>query len=196
MVKKGEKNPGFGPPIGNQYAVGKGRPLKKGYSEEEVIALGEELFKWMDLVDFKKTPVVHLSEWYSHIKHINARDWDVLQKRICFFPYYDRAIRWMGNKMLLNKNFQVAYGSRFLGIYFKDIREHEKDIMKEKLSYEKAKLDYEYALKAQADLKQLNPPSEPIITSDDENIRLKYEIMKLKEQILENTINADQRKTD
>ncbi len=123
-------------PRGNKNAVGKGRPPKEGFSEAEVIALGEEMFKWMDECDLKKTQVVHLSEWYSHIKYIRPCEWDALQKRSCFLPYYERAIKWMGNRLLKNTKLPPVYGSRFLGIYFKDVREHEKQQIRDKVDYE------------------------------------------------------------
>lgn len=187
MLKKQCKPPV--PPKGNQYALGKGR--RPEVSDEDVILLGEELFTWMKEIDEKKIKVVHLSEWYSYIKHIDPKEWDNLIKRACFLRYYNRAIRWMGNKMIKNKDFPQAYGSRFLGIYFKDVREHEKEISREKLDLEKEKIDYEYEKKSQTDMRLQTPPSQDIITSDDENIRLKYENIKLLERIKAMELDAD-----
>ena len=137
------------PPKGNQYGVGHGRPPREGWSNAEVNKLGEDLIEWMQECDEKKVNIVHLSEWYSYIRFIRPKDWDALQKRECFLPYYERAMRWMGNRLLKNQKLSPTYGSRFLGIYFKDVRDHEKELIKEKLDADLKKIDHEYEKKNQ-----------------------------------------------
>jgi hypothetical protein len=129
-----------GAPKGNQNAVGYGRPPNPGYSDEEVLRLGKELISWMIQCD--KDPncdIVHLSEWYSEIKNMPRSQWQAICVRACFLPYYERAKEWMGKRILKNKDLPTAYGSRFLGIYFSDIREHEREIAEHKIDYEISK---------------------------------------------------------
>ncbi|HSX38122.1 MAG TPA: hypothetical protein VLE95_04745 [Chlamydiales bacterium] len=128
----------IGAPIGNQNGVGHGRPPNCGFSNHELLVLGEELLLWMEQTDENGTEVVHLSEWYSAIKHIPRSQWKSLIQRDCFLPYYEKAMDWLGVKLLKNKNLPVAYGSRFLGIYFREIREYEQTVMQEKIDYELA----------------------------------------------------------
>lgn len=121
---------GFQP--GNQLAVGKGRPHNPGFSDEELIVLGEELLSWLKDND----SVVHLSEFYSHLKGIALTQWRAICVRECFLPYYEKSSQWMGVKILKNKELSTAYGSRFLSMYHKDLREHEREISREKVSDE------------------------------------------------------------
>ena len=80
--------------------------------------------------------MVHLSEWYSEIKEISRAQWKSIIQRDCFLPYYERALNWMGVKLLKNKRLSIAYGSRFLGIYFNEVKEYERDILQHKVDYE------------------------------------------------------------
>ena len=131
----------FGAPIGNKNAVGHGRPPNPGYSDAEVIQLGEEMLQWIrDCDNNPKCDVVHLSEFYSEIKGIAYSQWkSLINDRSCFLPYYEKAKEWMGKRILKNTNLPTAYGSRFLNIYFKEIRDTEREIMKEKVDYEISK---------------------------------------------------------
>lgn len=126
------------PSKGNQHAKGYGRPPKV-YSDAEVVHLGEELIAWMDFADAKKERIVHLSEWYRGVKKIPKSEWRALRQRLCFLPYYEQAMDWLLVKMLKNDKLQTAYGSRYLGIYDQDIREHEKEIAHDKIDYEISK---------------------------------------------------------
>jgi len=122
---------------GNKLAVGHGRPPNPGFSDEEVIALGEELMRWCEEQDNnEKSDVVHLSEWYSEIKKIAPSQFESLRGRPCFVDYYERAIKWMGKRILKNTKMPSAYGSRFLGIYFREVKEHEMDTVEHKIDYE------------------------------------------------------------
>jgi len=124
-------------PKGNKNAVGHGRPPAPGFEDENVIKLGEELLDWMRACDAdKKCDVVHLSEFYSEIKGIAPSQWDSLTHRSCFHCYYERAKKWMGKRIMKNKNLSPTYGSRFLGIYCKEVTEHEFEVAKKKIDYE------------------------------------------------------------
>ena len=125
---KNKKKGKAGAPKRNTNAVGHGRKPNEGFSKIEVLALGEELVKWMKEIDEDKSAnVVHLSEWYSYKKNITNKEWDALRHRDCFLRYYEKAINWMGVRMLKNKELSPTYGSRFVNIYFRDAREAERD---------------------------------------------------------------------
>jgi hypothetical protein len=125
-------------PKGNKNAVGHGRPPNEGYSDEELVKLGEELLQWMADCDANKhCDVVHLSEWYSEIKGIVPSYWEkCLTRRLCFSGYYDKAMKWMGKRLLKNKKLAPSYGNRFLGIYFKEIPAHEWEQKQKEIDYE------------------------------------------------------------
>ena len=52
-----------------------------------------------------------------------------------------------------NEKLSTAYGSRFLGVYSKDLRQHEKDIAFEKI-------DHEAEVKAKADIIKQTAPND------------------------------------
>lgn len=118
------------PAKGNQHGVGHGRPPNEGFSDPELLILGEELLQWMKDCDADpKCDVVHLSEWYSEKKNISPTQWkSLLIARECFLPYYDKARVWMGKRLMKNKDLAPSYGNRFLGIYMKEVHEHEEAI--------------------------------------------------------------------
>lgn len=131
-----EKKKRAGAPLGNQNGVGYGRPPNCGFTNDELLALGEELLLWMGQMDEAAKEIVHLSEWYSEIRQIPRSQWKSIIQRDCFLPYYERALNWMGVRLLKNKSLPTAYGSRFLGIYFTEVREHDRAVMQEKIDYE------------------------------------------------------------
>ena len=112
-----------------------GRPANEGYSDEEIDSLGKEMMQWIKKVD-KDNSVVHLSQFYCEIKDISYSQWKSLIQRKTFIPYYEKALLWMGRKIMMNKNLRESYGNRFLGIYFAEIREYERDKSREKIQDE------------------------------------------------------------
>lgn len=124
-------------PKGNKHGVGHGRPVRDGYSNEDLIILGEELLQWMKDCDAdKKCDVVHLSEWYSEIKGIDRVYWkDCICSRPCFSAYYNRAMDWMGKRTMKNKKLSTVYGNRFLGVYFKELDDNELEKEKKRIDY-------------------------------------------------------------
>lgn len=140
-------------PIGNKYGVGHGRPPNPGFSNEEVIALGEEMIEWINRPEIQSDDkIVHLSQWYSMIKRITSKEWDALQQRASFLPYYDQAIRYMGTKMLTNKAVPPAYGSRFLGLYFRDVHRYEEELKDSDMTRKREIIEHELKLKQTCDL--------------------------------------------
>jgi hypothetical protein len=84
----------------------------------------------------------------------------------------------MGRRVLLNKTLPTAYGSRFLGIYFRDIREHESSLAKEKIDYEVSKRD------SMAHAKNI-PPNDSKIDALLEGLHREGEVQKLHKKIEE-----------
>lgn len=131
-----------GAPKGNQFGVGYGSPPNEGFADEDLHTLGRELVDWCKQTDSDKREVVHLSEWYSEVKSICPSQWKSIIRRDSFRDYYEIAMHWMGKRILKNTKMPTAYGSRFLGIYFKEVSEHEREIVEHKIDYEiKKKLE-------------------------------------------------------
>lgn len=126
----------MGAAIGNQNAKGHGRPPKL-YSDYECGEIGEELLRWMKENE-TNDKIVHLSQFYREIKDMSYDDWENLCSRISFSGYYLRAREWMGVKTLLNSKLPVPYGSRFVHMYLRDLRAHEKEIKEETSEIEAA----------------------------------------------------------
>lgn len=126
---------GFKP--NNKLAVGLGRPPKDGYSNEELIDLGEEMLQWMRDCDAdKKCDVVHLSEFYSELKGIDPDYWKhSITIRPCFSHYHKLSMVWMGKRTLKNKKLSTVYGNRFIGIYFRELDDNEFDKEKRRIDY-------------------------------------------------------------
>lgn len=140
--KDQSQNPLRGAPYRNTYAVGYGRPPKY-FNEQEVHELGRNLLAWMKDCDKRKEKIVHLSSWYYEHEELTPSEWGALQERPSFSEYYKRAITWVGVR-LLKSDIPAAYVSRFLGIYFKEVREYERAAVEHKVDYElekKARMD-------------------------------------------------------
>ena len=158
----------MGAPLGNKSAVGHGRPPK--YSNEQVIQIGKDLLKWCDDQDKDpKSKIVHLSEFYVKEKDICRSDWWHICERDCFRAYYEKASDWMGKRIIKSDYIPVAYGSRFLSMYFADLRMHEKDTLHEKI-------DAEVEAKARLAEKQDVPSRDELLQAQEEIIKLKGQI--------------------
>jgi len=145
-----------------------GRPPKQ-FTQEDVIAIGERLLQWMKDCDADPNcDVVHLSEFYSEKEGIARTDWhDKICSKEYFHQYYDQARDWMLKRTMKNKNLPTAYGSRFLGLYSKQIREAEFELIKEKIDYEyEKKFEMEKAL-------QINlPPNDNHISEKESLLKI------------------------
>ncbi len=139
-------------PVGNKNSVGHGRPANSGYEDEDLIILGEEFVAWMkQMDDDPSSNTVHLSEWWAQIKNISKSQWESIIKRSCFKCYYDKAMKWMGVKLLKNKNLHPSYGNRFLTIYMKEVKEEEEDIREREYEKKRKLIEYEMKLKSEND---------------------------------------------
>ena len=122
-------------PKGNQHAKGKGRPPTV-FSDKEVETIGQELVDFLKQRLRDKDPVIHMTEFWSLHKDMHFDDWDLLQKRICFFPYYKQALQLMTLSTQMNKDLATSYGNRFLGLYSAELRQFERDVKKEEIQDE------------------------------------------------------------
>ena len=119
-----------------------GRPRLTEWPKDKTIALGEELLKW--LRNPENDCIFHLSQFYNERKGIPRSQWRTLRKRVEFIPYYEMALEMVGCKILRNKDLPTAYGSRFLSVYFQDLRDHEREVKREEIEAAmKAKQDAE-----------------------------------------------------
>lgn len=98
------------------------RPRTTALSEEEMIALGEEMIQWLKL----HPQTLHLSEWYTIEKGFIYNEWKVFINKQEFYPYYERALKIVG-KQYLDKTSNVRDGisQRWQRVYFKDLKDQE-----------------------------------------------------------------------
>ena len=113
----------------------------KYHTDEQVHQLGKELLEWLK---DSNNDVWHLSDWYYGVKEMLYPEWEALRHRVEFLQYYKSAVQLMGTLMMKNTKMPTAYGSRFLNIYFAEVREIERQIAFEKI-------DHEAEVKAQAE---------------------------------------------
>lgn len=144
-----------------------GRPPTK-YTDKELIDLGERLLEWMvDCDDDPKINVVHLSEFYCKLEGYGWKEWEGICARSRFQGYYNKARAWILERTLKNQKLPTAYGSRFLGIYSPELREHEKLITQEKIELE---------VITKQKLFQQDPPNEKLLAQEQEILQLKAQL--------------------
>lgn len=99
-----------------------GRPRTVSFEPEEMVKLGEEMIEWL----YAHPETLHLCEWYSIHKMFTYKQWDAMQQRAEFVPYYERALSIVGLKYL-NKDSKVRDGisQRWQRVYFKDLKYQE-----------------------------------------------------------------------
>ena len=100
-----------------------GRPRTVSFSEEEMIALGEEMVAF---VKKNKKTILHLCEWYTIEKGFIYREWKTFIQRAEFIPYYEQALKIIGLKYVdKSSNVRDGISNRWQRIYFDDLRERE-----------------------------------------------------------------------
>ena len=99
-----------------------GRPRTVSYSEEEMIALGKEMVKWV-----KEHPeILHLSEWYTIEKMFIYKQWKCFIQCEEFLPYYEVALKLVGRKYLdKESNVRDSISQRWQRSYYQDLTERE-----------------------------------------------------------------------
>lgn len=140
-----------------------GTPRTVSFDRDEMIALGEEMVKWV----INKTPL-HLSEWYTTEKMYTYNQWKTFIKRPEFIPYYEKALKIVG-KQYLDKTSNVREGvsQRWQRVYFCDLKEEE---------------DETTLFNAQAGaIKSDIPPNDIISEKDRQIMVLEYELKKLRD---------------
>jgi len=100
-----------------------GRPRTVSFTEEEMIALGEEMVYYVK--SYKKT-ILHLSEWYTIEKGFTYNEWKTFIQRKEFIPYYEQALKIVGLKYVdKNSNVRDGISQRWQRVYFCDLKEQE-----------------------------------------------------------------------
>jgi hypothetical protein len=122
-------------PKGNKHGVGYGRPPNPGFSNEELVKLGEELLKWCSDNE-ENDKIVHISQFYVKEKDIAPTQWDSICARDSFLPYYQKATKWMAIKIMTNKRLSESYGNRYLGMYDRALHQYEKEKVEHKIDYQ------------------------------------------------------------
>ncbi len=99
-----------------------GAPRKTSFSPEEMIALGEEMVKWV-----KENDPIHLSQWYTIHKMFLYKEWKTFIQRAEFIPYYEIVLKMVGMKYIdgKSKDIKDSLCQRWQRVYFKDLRESE-----------------------------------------------------------------------
>jgi len=154
---------------------------KKEWTAQDLVELGNRLLKWIDECEADpKCDVVHLSEFYAEKERIPRTIWEQnILRRPTFLPYYDLARDWILKRTMKNKDLATAYGSRFLGVYSTQLRDHELQIAKEKIDYEvQKKHEMQSALNAGSN-ELLQGQIQDLIVR---NARLQEELDELKRQ--------------
>ncbi len=96
-----------------------GAPRTVSLPPDEMDALGKEMVQWV--IDNQPN---HLSAWYSAHKRFTYKQWDAFTKLPQFLPYYEQALKLVAQKYL-DGTVPPAIGSRFLRLYFKDLKDQE-----------------------------------------------------------------------
>lgn len=99
-----------------------GRPRTVSFPPDDMIALGEELISWLD----DNPDTLHLSQWYSRVKHFTFKQWDAMTQLPEFLPYYEQALQTVGLQYLDRRsNVRDGISQRWQRLYFRDLRKHE-----------------------------------------------------------------------
>ncbi len=162
------------PNTGNKYALGNkgGAPRTVSFSEDEMIALGEEMVNWV----LENDPI-HLSMWYSINKNFTDKQWDTFQQRREFVPYYEKALKLVGfNYLSKSSDVEPSLKQRWQRVYFKDIKHQEDEDLKFKVR-EEIKAKQEFAVASQVS------PNQNTLDKDDLILRQQAEISELKQKI-------------
>ena len=128
---------------------GRGAPRTVSLPKDEMIKLGMEMVAWV-----KSNKPLHLSLWYKGQKQFSYNQWQSFIKCDEFIPYYDQSISLISENYL-NGTVPPPIASRFLRLYFTDMRDEENEKMK-----------YEASLKKQEETKQ---PTEIIFKVNYDN---------------------------
>lgn len=148
------------------------RPRTASYSPEKMIELGKEMVEWV-----QKNDPLHLSAWYSIEKMILDSQWESMTQLPEFLPYYEQALKLVGQKYLdKNSNVREGISQRWQRIYFKDIRRQEDEDHEKKIERELQKKMKEIEFEAKQ--KQINET--PMLA---DTIDLQNKIMELEAQL-------------
>ena len=99
------------------------RPRVLSFSEDEMIALGEEMVEY---VKKNKKTILHLCEWYTIEKGYTYNEWKNFIQKAEFFPYYEQALKIVGLKYVdKNTNVRDGISQRWQRVYFRDLKEQE-----------------------------------------------------------------------
>lgn len=114
------------------------RPRKITPPPEEVEMLGQEMVRW-----FESHPTAdHFTEWYSIEKGILRCEWDLLIQAKEFLMYYEK-VRNIILKRLKSGSVKEGIAHRYLSLVDTSLRDHERELVKEKAEAAKDSQDKE-----------------------------------------------------
>ena len=113
-----------------------GRPRTTSLPPEEMIALGEEMVKWV----IENKPI-HLSMWYTQLKDFSDKEWNAMRQIPEFLHYYTKALKLVGYSYLdKDSNVDGRLKDRWQRVYFKDLKEQEDQDAQDKVDRESKSL--------------------------------------------------------
>lgn len=103
--------------------------------KEECIKLGEDLVQWAtEETDDIRTS---FSFWYSLKHSIIYEEWKLLKIKPEFKPYYEKARAALASK-LHKQQLEKGLSHRYIGMYDRELAEHEKEIADEDATRKKS----------------------------------------------------------
>lgn len=104
-----------------------GRPPEQ-FSDQELIDLGKEMLAWVT-----ENEPLHLKAWCNHANVLYDSQVRVWRSRKVFAPYYEKAMGIIANRFMERaylKEGDSGIANRFMGVYFKDVYEHDISLKK------------------------------------------------------------------
>lgn len=121
-----------------------GRPRTITPDPEDMVALGEEMVKWVE-----KNKPIHLSMWYTQVKDFTDHQWDSFRRIPEFLHYYTKALKLVGYGYLdKDSNVDVRLKDRWQRVYFKDLKQEEDDNVMQQHNLKKELMELEAKIKS------------------------------------------------
>jgi hypothetical protein len=112
-----------------------GAPRTTTPSKEECIALGEDLVKWA--TEETKDLRTSFSFWYALKHNLIHEQWKLMKQKDEFRPYYEKARAALTHK-LHTQQIEKGLSHRYIGLYDRDLRDHEAEVADEDAARKKA----------------------------------------------------------
>lgn len=104
-----------------------GRPPEE-FSDQELINIGSAMVKWV-----KENDPLHLKAWCNHAGYLYDSQVQKWRTRKVFLHYYEDAMSHISSRFMERaflKEGDSSIANRFMGVYFKDVYEHDISLKK------------------------------------------------------------------